>query len=93
MTGPDTPVEDEGALADAGLPASGEHTDGAGTASPPARKVRLTHRLYNGEAGLDVVGRSALIYKITAVVMLICVLSMIFRGFNFGIDFEGGNAF
>jgi len=93
MTGPDTPVEDEGALADAGLPASGEHADGAGTAFPTARKVRLSHRLYNGEAGLDVVGRSALIYKITAVVMLICLASMIFRGFNFGIDFEGGNAF
>ena len=25
--------------------------------------------------------------------MLVCLLSMIFRGFNFGIDFEGGNSF
>ena len=92
MTTPDTPVEDEGALADAGLPSSGSAAKQASTSSP-ARKVRLTHRLYNGEAGLDVVGRSALIYKITAGVMLLCVASMIFRGFNFGIDFEGGNAF
>jgi preprotein translocase subunit SecF len=93
MTGPDTPVEDEGALADAGLPSSGVQPEGAGTLSPAVRKVALTHRLYNGEAGLDVVGRSALIYKITAAVMLLCLASMIFRGFNFGIDFEGGNAF
>ena len=57
------------------------------------RTVSLSHRLYNGEAGLDVVGHSRLIYKVTAVVVLLCLLSMIFRGFNFGIDFEGGNSF
>jgi preprotein translocase subunit SecF len=93
MTGPDTTAENESALADAGLPSSRDQPGAAGTRSPAGRKVALTHRLYNGEAGLDVVGRSALIYKITAVVMALCVLSMIFRGFNFGIDFEGGNAF
>ena len=51
------------------------------------------HRLYNGEAGFDVVGSSRLIYKITAVVLLLCLPTMVFRGFNFGIDFEGGNSF
>ena len=103
MTGPDptvqdatvqdATVQDEGALADAGLTPSGSESEAAGTVSPGGRKVALTHRLYNGEAGLDVVGHSKLIYKITAVVMLICLASIIFRGFNFGIDFEGGNAF
>ena len=39
------------------------------------------------------VGHSKLIYKITAVVMLLCLASIIFRGFNFGIDFAGGNSF
>jgi preprotein translocase subunit SecF len=82
---------DEQALADAGLPQQGA------TAAPAARAGRrfsgLGHRLYNGEAGLDVVGNSRLIYRITAVVLLLCLLSMIFRGFNFGIDFEGGNSF
>ena len=53
----------------------------------------MSSRLYNGEAGLDVVGNSRLIYKITAVVMLLCIASMVFRGFNFGIDFAGGNSF
>jgi preprotein translocase subunit SecF len=80
---------DEQALADAGLPA-----EGAAGAEPTApRRAGLGHRLYNGEVGLDVVGRSRLIYKISAVVLLLCVASMVFRGFNFGIDFAGGNSF
>src|SRR3954463_2430501 len=89
--GPDADeVVDEDALIDAGLP-----RDGSGQMVVPGsdRKVSLAHRLYNGEAGLDVVGHSKLIYRITAVVVLVCLLSMIFRGFNFGIDFEGGSSF
>ncbi|MFL6095489.1 MAG: protein translocase subunit SecF [Blastococcus sp.] len=82
---------DEDALADAGLRLDGTHTSDA--VRRPARRVSMAQRLYNGEVGLDVVGRSRLIYKITAVVVLLCVLSMIFRGFNFGIDFEGGSSF
>ncbi|HEV7187758.1 MAG TPA: protein translocase subunit SecF, partial [Blastococcus sp.] len=60
---------DEDALVDAGLP-----RDGSGQRVVPGsdRRVSMAHRLYNGEAGLDVVGHSRLIYKITAVVMLIC---------------------
>ncbi|SFT72752.1 protein translocase subunit secF [Geodermatophilus amargosae] len=77
---------DDAALADAGLPAEG------GSRGRPKR-ASLAHRLYNGEAGLDVVGRSRLIYKVTAVVVLLCIASMVFRGFNFGIDFAGGNSF
>ena len=65
----------------------------AGTSRPPERRASLSSRLYNGEAGLDVVGHSRLIYKITAVVVLLCIASMVFRGFNFGIDFAGGNSF
>jgi preprotein translocase subunit SecF len=83
---------DEEALADAGLPRDGSGA-GDGKVRRPGRRVSLSHRLYNGEAGLDVVGRSRLIYRVTAVVVLLCLLSMIFRGFNFGIDFEGGNSF
>jgi preprotein translocase subunit SecF len=81
---------DEGDLVDAGLP-----RDGSGQRVVPGsdRRVSLAHRLYNGEAGLNVVGRSKLIYKVTAVVVVLCIASMIFKGFNFGIDFEGGNSF
>jgi preprotein translocase subunit SecF len=76
---------DDTALADAGLPAEGE------PAPRPAR-TSLAHRLYNGEAGLDVVGRRKFWYRVTAVVVLLCLGSMVFRGFNFGIDFAGGNS-
>lgn len=75
------------ALADAGLPREG------GAERSAAPRASLAHRLYNGEAGLDVVGKSRLIYKITAVILLLAVAAMLFRGFNFGIDFAGGNSF
>ncbi len=75
------------ALAEAGLPREGR----PGTGRRPHR-ASLAHRLYNGEAGLDVVGRSRLIYRITAVVVLLCIAAMVIRGFNFGIDFAGGNS-
>ena len=78
---------DDTALADAGLPREGQ----TGTRRP-AHRASLAHRLYNGEAGLDVVGRSRLIYRVTAVVMLLCIAAIVFRGFNFGIDFAGGNS-
>ncbi|WP_346623236.1 protein translocase subunit SecF [Blastococcus montanus] len=99
LTSADVPPEEttarsgEDALADAGLP---QDPGGADTVAPAAAQGRsggLAHRLYNGEVGLDVVGRSRLIYRITAVVLLLCIASMVFRGFNFGIDFEGGNSF
>ncbi|MGY1763416.1 protein translocase subunit SecF [Geodermatophilus sp. SYSU D00779] len=78
---------DETALDEAGLPREG------GTGRRPPRRGSLAHRLYNGEAGLDVVGRSRLIYRVTAVVVLLCIAAVVFRGFNFGIDFAGGNSF
>ncbi|MEI4277780.1 protein translocase subunit SecF [Klenkia terrae] len=84
---------DDGALADAGLPTEGDTPADSAAVRTAPRKASLAHRLYNGEAGLDVVGRSRFWYKVTAVVVLVCVASMIFRGFNFGIDFEGGNSF
>jgi preprotein translocase subunit SecF len=82
---------DERSLADAGLPQEGD-TAGSGTPGR-ARFSGLGHRLYNGEAGLNIVGNSRLIYKITAVLILLCLLSIALRGFNFGIDFEGGSSF
>ncbi|TQN43309.1 protein translocase subunit secF [Blastococcus colisei] len=86
----DAASADERSLADAGLAQEGAP---APAAPRGGRFSGLGHRLYNGEAGLDVVGSSRLIYRITAVVVLLCLLSMVFRGFNFGIDFEGGNSF
>jgi preprotein translocase SecF subunit len=78
---------DDTALAEAGLPREGETA-----ARRRPHRGSLAHRLYNGEAGLDVVGRSRLIYRVTAVVVLLCIAAIVFRGFNFGIDFAGGNS-
>jgi len=47
-------------------------------------------RLYSGTGAFDIVGKRRNWYVISAVIMLICILSMVFRGFTFGIDFEGG---
>ncbi|WP_068270406.1 protein translocase subunit SecF [Aldersonia kunmingensis] len=48
-------------------------------------------RLYTGTGAFEVVGRRRLFYIITAVIMLISLLSIAVRGFTLGIDFEGGS--
>src|SRR4051812_33037960 len=76
------------ALADAGLPAEGADR----SSLPPAPRASLVHRLYNGEAGLDVVGKRRFWFKVTAVVVLLSALAMLVFGFNFSIEFAGGNS-
>src|SRR3954447_20351153 len=78
------------ALADAGLPAEGGSPADQGRRAPA--RSSLAHRLYNGEAGLDVVNQRRTWFRVTAVVVLLCVLLIVFRGFNFGIEFAGGNS-
>jgi preprotein translocase subunit SecF len=53
----------------------------------------LAHRLYTGEASIEFVGRRKLWYVASAVIIAIGIVAMIVRGFNFGIDFRGGDAF
>ena len=50
----------------------------------------LSARLYRGTGAFDIVGRRRTWYAATLVLFLVCVGSMLFRGFNLGIDFEGG---
>ncbi|KZF05153.1 MAG: protein translocase subunit SecF [Rhodococcus sp. (in: high G+C Gram-positive bacteria)] len=47
-------------------------------------------RLYTGTGAFEVVGRRRFYYTLTGVIVLICLLSMVVRGFTLGIDFEGG---
>jgi preprotein translocase subunit SecF len=63
-------------------------------ASGPRRQRRSGRldMLYRGNGGLDIVGRSRTWYAIFGVAIVICILSMVIRGFNFGIDFEGGTS-
>jgi len=65
---------------------AGELTDGA---------AQLPHhsffsRLYTGTGAFDVIGRRRLWYGISGALVAVAILSIILRGFTFGIDFKGG---
>src|SRR6185312_3853012 len=47
-------------------------------------------RLYTGTGAFDVVGRRKLWYAIFGTLVLVCIGSIVLRGFNLGIDFSGG---
>ncbi|MBM0233697.1 protein translocase subunit SecF [Micromonospora sp. STR1_7] len=53
----------------------------------------LASRLYNGEAGLNIVGKRKLWFGVAGVLVLIAILSFSLRGFSLGIEFAGGNSF
>lgn len=47
-------------------------------------------RLYTGTGAFEVIGKRKLWYAVSGAIVLVCLLSMLLRGFTFGIDFEGG---
>jgi len=47
-------------------------------------------RLYTGTGAFDVVGRRRIWYSISGLLVVVCLASILLRGFNLGIDFEGG---
>jgi preprotein translocase subunit SecF len=55
--------------------------------------MSFVHNLYRGETNIGFVRHRKWWYSASAVVLVICILSMIIRGFNFGVDFKGGNSF
>lgn len=58
--------------------------------STKATAKRSAETLYDGTGAIDFVGRRKLWYGITFVLVVISLLAMLLRGFNMGIDFEGG---
>jgi preprotein translocase subunit SecF len=54
-----------------------------------ARAGVLT-RLYTGTGAFNVVGKRKLWYAVFGTLVLVCIASIVFRGFNLGIDFTGG---
>ena len=74
-------------------------TDVAGTAveAPTIESASATlpkHgffvRLYTGTGAFEVIGRRKLWYGISGFIVAVAIVSMVVRGFTFGIDFEGG---
>lgn len=53
----------------------------------------LSQRLYRGELSLNVIEKSRVWYAVAAVLLLISIGALIFRGLNFGIEFKGGADF
>lgn len=47
-------------------------------------------RLYTGTGAFDIVGKRKVWYSLFGLLVLVCVVSIVFRGFNLGIDFTGG---
>ncbi|MGH3864594.1 MAG: protein translocase subunit SecF [Pseudonocardiaceae bacterium] len=47
-------------------------------------------RLYSGTGAFDVVGRRRIWYSLSGLLVVVCLASILLRGFNLGIDFEGG---
>ncbi|MFI5612994.1 protein translocase subunit SecF [Amycolatopsis sp. NPDC051903] len=80
-------VEDLGTDAEAKEPRSGGSSAPAGQAK---KKESVFHRLYVGTGAFDIVGARKRWYIFFAVLVLVSIGSMAIRGFNFGIEFEGG---
>lgn len=60
--------------------------------SPAAdeEKLSLLDRITTGDGGIDFIGRSKLWYAITGVLIAVSLLTILLRGFDLSIDFEGG---
>jgi len=50
-------------------------------------------KLYRGETRIGFIGARKRWYLASAIILLICVLSFIIRGFNYGVEFKGGSTF
>ncbi|HET8659086.1 MAG TPA: protein translocase subunit SecF [Micromonosporaceae bacterium] len=53
----------------------------------------ILRRLYRGETNIDFIGPRKRWYLASVVLIAICVASLAFKGFHFGIEFAGGNEF
>ncbi|MGH3621355.1 MAG: protein translocase subunit SecF, partial [Sciscionella sp.] len=58
--------------------------------STGARPRRLLERLHVGNGAFDIIGKRKRLYVAFGGLVLACLLMIVLRGFNFGIEFEGG---
>jgi preprotein translocase subunit SecF len=66
-----------------------ELTDSAASGAELPRHSFLS-RLYTGTGAFEVVGRRRLWFGISGAIVAVAVVSILLRGFTFGIDFKGG---
>jgi preprotein translocase subunit SecF len=52
--------------------------------------VNLARQLYRGGTSFDILRYSTRILLVSAVVVVVCIASLLWRGLNLGIEFEGG---
>lgn len=57
------------------------------------RLSTLANRLYRGEASIDFIGRRNTWYAVSALIVVVALAALVFRGLNFGVEFEGGVEF
>ncbi|MDD2858246.1 MAG: protein translocase subunit SecF [Candidatus Nanopelagicales bacterium] len=55
-----------------------------------SRLSGLGHRLYSGQASIDIVGRRRTWYIVSGIIIALAIGSLLFRGLNLGIEFRGG---
>ncbi|MCW2648059.1 MAG: preprotein translocase subunit SecF [Pseudonocardiales bacterium] len=53
----------------------------------------VVRRLYRGETRINFIGSRRRWYLASLILITICILSFIFRGFNYGVEFKGGTQF
>jgi preprotein translocase subunit SecF len=70
--------------------ASADNVSGDGAVAPKAKRRSIWTRLYHGETNFDFVGRRKVWFILSLVAVLIGLGSLVTRGLNLGIDFEGG---
>ncbi len=89
-------VEDKPAEAtDTGTTATAATHDANGRviAARGGAKLSIFTQLYRGETRIGFVQARRKWYVASALIMLICIGSLVFRGFNFGVAFAGGTTF
>ena len=55
--------------------------------------MSIFRKLYRGETRFNFIGTRRRWYLASGVLLVICLLSFVFRGFNFGVEFAGGSQF
>ncbi|MBJ7338495.1 protein translocase subunit SecF [Mycolicibacterium sp.] len=80
-------ASDEVVATDPDETSTAEELGVSGSAAP---KHGFFVRLYTGTGAFDVVGKRKLWFAISGAIFAVAVISILLRGFTFGIDFEGG---